>query len=125
MTSNEKKIQYELLYPNLEWLFGRSLNLPEEVFLKEDVYNGFDIEKIKINCNISFDNWNENKPIYRYICDYENGEREIVNIPLMEIIEKWNDNHNLKLNDDNYDICFDDIKFVIMCIITNKLKLIN
>ncbi len=122
MTEIEKRI--ELIKPNLEWLFGMSLNVPDEVFLEERIYNGLDSELTKIHCNISHDFWDENKPIYRFICDYESGEKEIVKIPLIEILEKLNYYHNLRLTGD-FDLYIDSIEFVVKCCISDKLKLIN
>ena len=118
--------QFELIKPNLEWLFGMSLDVPDEVFLEERIYNGLDSELIEINCNLSFDFWDINKPIYRFICDYESEEREIVNIPLIEILERLNNHHNLKLNSDyDYSSNFDSVQFVTECCISERLKLIN
>lgn len=124
MTEIEK--QFELIKPNLEWLFGMCLNVPDSVFLEEKKYNDLNSELIKINCNISYDFWDINKPIYRFLCEYENGEIEIVNITLMEILEKLNNFHNLKLNSDyDYSLNFDSVQFVTECCISERLKLIN
>ncbi len=124
MTETEK--QFELIKPNLEWLFGMCLNIPDEVFLEEKIYNYLDSELIEINCNLSYDFWDINKPIYRFICDYESEEREIVNIPLIEILETLNNHHNLILKGDyDYGHEFDSLKFVVECLISEKLKLIN
>jgi hypothetical protein len=123
MINNENKIQYELLYPNLEWLFGMCLSLPLQNNMKINLWdNDKIIGERKILYTKDYKEWDENNPIYCYICDYENGDREIVRIPIIEVLNKINHFHNYKKNNKQWR---DDIDFVIESCIRERLKLIN
>ena len=123
MTNNEKQIQYELLYPNLEWLFGENLNVPQQNSMKIHLWdNDKIIEERQLLYTNDYKDWDEHNPIYSYICDYENGDREIVKIPIIEVLKKYNHFHNYKKSNKKWR---DDIDFVIESCIRERLKLIN
>ena len=125
MIQKDNKDEYKILYPNLEWLFGISLNVPDEICFTETKWNDLDIEEeVNITCRLSFGNWDEHKPVYRYMCEYEDGNCEIIYIPIKNVLEKLNLFHNLN-NTSNKFRYRDDIDFVIECCISERLKLIN
>lgn len=93
----------------LEWFIGNTLPVPDKFIIEFD--------DVEIVCETLFGEWDENKPIFSYSCEYSNGNREVVRIPLEKIIDKyikwkeWNSSYNL---DDIVETC-----------ILERLKLID
>jgi hypothetical protein len=78
----------------LKWFIGNTLPVPDKLNIEWE-------DDLEIECEINHSEWDENKPTYSFICDYMNGNREVVEIPLEDIIEKyvqwkkWNKGYHL------------------------------
>ena len=104
---------------DLLWLLGLSLEIPETLEIQKIIW-GKNISKstyILIECEINYDNWDEDSPSYSYTLEYPNGEKEIVTITIEEIIEVCIIMRELKRSFNLLD--------VINYLISNKLKLVK
>ena len=93
----------------LKWFIGNTLPVPDKLNIEFD--------DMEIECDILSDVWDENQTIYCYSCEYSNGNREEIRIPLEKVIERY-------LNWREWNRCYHLDNIIESCIL-ERLQLLE